>query len=78
MDQRIFSVPVLGWLFCLAKAIPIAPCQEDPATYNAAFERAAQVLRGRVHSARMFARWAIARMRGSSSSICASTVLPGA
>ena len=25
MDHRIFRVPVLGWLFRLAKAIPIAP-----------------------------------------------------
>jgi len=25
MDHRIFKVPVLGWLFKLAKAIPIAP-----------------------------------------------------
>ena len=46
MDHRIFRVPVLGWLFRLAKAIPIAPQKEDPATYEAAFERAAQVLRG--------------------------------
>ena len=46
MDHRIFRVPVLGWLFRLAKAIPIAPYKEDPKTYEAAFERAAQVLRG--------------------------------
>ena len=45
MDHRIFRVPVLGWLFRLAKAIPIAPYKEDPATYEAAFERANQVLR---------------------------------
>ncbi len=45
MDHRIFRIPVLGWLFRLAKAIPIAPQREDPATYEAAFERAAQVLR---------------------------------
>lgn len=45
MDHRIFRVPVLGWLFRLAKAIPIAPYKEDPATYEAAFDRAAQVLR---------------------------------
>ena len=44
-DHRIFRVPVLGWLFRLAKAIPVAPQKEDPATYEAAFERAAQVLR---------------------------------
>jgi len=45
MDHRIFRVPVLGWLFRLAKAIPIAPYKEDPATYQASFDRAAQVLR---------------------------------
>jgi 1-acyl-sn-glycerol-3-phosphate acyltransferase len=45
MDHRIFRVPVLGWLFRLAKAIPIAPQKEDPAAYAAAFEAAAEVLR---------------------------------
>ena len=45
MDHRIFKTPVLGWLFRLAKAIPIAPQSEDPAAYNAAFEAAAKVLR---------------------------------
>ena len=45
MDHRIFQTPVLGTLFRLAKAIPIAPQKEDPAAYEAAFERAAQVLR---------------------------------
>jgi 1-acyl-sn-glycerol-3-phosphate acyltransferase len=45
MDHRIFRIPVLGWLFRLAKAIPIAPQKEDPAVYEAAFQRAAQVLR---------------------------------
>ena len=45
MDHRIFRVPVLGWLFRLAKAIPIAPQKDDPRVYEAAFERAAQVLR---------------------------------
>jgi len=45
MDHRIFRVPVLGWLFKLAKAIPIAPQKEDPAAYERAFQQAAQVLR---------------------------------
>ena len=45
MDHRIFKVPVLGWLFRLAKAIPIAPQKEDPQAYEAAFATAAQVLR---------------------------------
>ncbi len=44
MDHRIFAVPVLGWLFRLAKAIPIAPEAEDPRTYNAAFDAADRVL----------------------------------
>jgi 1-acyl-sn-glycerol-3-phosphate acyltransferase len=45
MDHRIFKMPVLGWLFKLAKAIPIASQKEDPAVYEAAFEAAAKVLR---------------------------------
>jgi len=45
MDHRIFRVPVLGWLFKLAKAIPIAPQKEDPAAYEEAFAQAVQVLR---------------------------------
>ncbi len=45
MDHRIFQVPLLGWLFRLAKAIPIAPRAEDPVAYEAAFAKAAQVLR---------------------------------
>jgi len=45
MDHRIFGVPVLGAVFRLAKAIPIAPRAEDPAAYDAAFEAAAKVLR---------------------------------
>jgi 1-acyl-sn-glycerol-3-phosphate acyltransferase len=44
MDHRIFAVPVLGWLFRLAKAIPIAPQSEDPKAYAAAFDAADQVL----------------------------------
>jgi 1-acyl-sn-glycerol-3-phosphate acyltransferase len=44
MDHRIFAIPLLGWLFRLAKAIPIAPQKEDPATYEAAFAQARQVL----------------------------------
>jgi 1-acyl-sn-glycerol-3-phosphate acyltransferase len=44
MDHRIFKVPLLGWLFRLAKAIPVAPQKED-AAYEAAFRQAVQVLR---------------------------------
>jgi len=44
MDHRIFATPVLGWLFRLAKCIPIAPQQDDPATYEAAFAQARAVL----------------------------------
>jgi 1-acyl-sn-glycerol-3-phosphate acyltransferase len=45
MDHRIFRMPVLGWLFRLAKAIPVAPRDQDPVAYEAAFEAAAKVLR---------------------------------
>ncbi|MEO6281368.1 MFS transporter [Roseateles sp.] len=44
MDAQIFKTPVLGWLFKLAKAIPIAPAKTDPATYEAAFAAARAVL----------------------------------
>jgi 1-acyl-sn-glycerol-3-phosphate acyltransferase len=45
MDHRIFKVPVLGGLFRLAKAIPIASRTEDLAIYEAAFNAASKVLR---------------------------------
>ena len=45
MDHRIFKVPLLGWLFQLAKAIPIAPQKEDAQAYEAAFAAALAVLR---------------------------------
>ena len=45
MDHRIFAMPVLGTLFRLAKAIPIAPQKENPEVYAAAFVAASQVLR---------------------------------
>ena len=44
MDHRIFKVPVLGALFKLAKAIPIASRIEDPVAYEVAFAAAARVL----------------------------------
>ena len=44
MDSRIFATPVLGWLFRLAKAIPIAPQRDDPAVYERAFDEARKVL----------------------------------
>ena len=44
MDHRIFDKPVLGTLFRLGKAIPIAPQKEDPAAYERAFAEARRVL----------------------------------
>jgi len=44
MDHRIFATPVLGRLFRLAKAIPIAPQKEAPEVYAQAFVAAGQVL----------------------------------
>jgi 1-acyl-sn-glycerol-3-phosphate acyltransferase len=44
MDHRIFATPVLGTLFRLAKAIPVAPQKDDPATYERAFAEARRVL----------------------------------
>ncbi len=44
MDHEIFRIPLLGWFFRLAKAIPIAPRKLDAATYEQAFVRAGQAL----------------------------------
>jgi len=44
MDHRIFATPVLGTLFRLSKAIPIASQKEDPAAYERAFAEARKVL----------------------------------
>jgi 1-acyl-sn-glycerol-3-phosphate acyltransferase len=44
MDARIFRTPLLGWVFRRAKAIPIAPKNEDPQAYEAAFDEADRVL----------------------------------
>jgi 1-acyl-sn-glycerol-3-phosphate acyltransferase len=45
MDHRIFSIPLLNWLFRTMNAIPVASGKEDPALKEAAFERAAAALR---------------------------------
>jgi len=44
MDHRIFATPVLGALFRLGKAIPIAPQKDDPEAYERAFAEARRVL----------------------------------
>ncbi len=38
MDNSMFKNPLLGWLFRLSKAIPIAPAKEDPAVKEKAFD----------------------------------------
>ena len=45
MDHRMFRKPLLGWLFRLARAIPIAPAREDAALKEQAFERVSAELR---------------------------------
>jgi len=44
MDHQIFRIPLLGWFFKLAKAIPIASQRDNPAIYEQAFKRARDVL----------------------------------
>jgi 1-acyl-sn-glycerol-3-phosphate acyltransferase len=44
MDHQIFRIPVLGAMFRLAKAIPIAPQKVDAVTYEKAFNEARRVL----------------------------------
>jgi len=49
MDHRIFTTPVLSFIFRTMGAIPIAPAREDPALKDRAFAQAADVLaRGEV------------------------------
>lgn len=45
MDHRIFKTPLLGPLFKLAKAIPVASAKDDPVAYEAAMLAAEQTLR---------------------------------
>ncbi len=44
MDSRIFKNPLLGWLFKLGRAIPIAPKSSQPEVYERAMQKAQQVL----------------------------------
>ncbi len=44
MDHRIFGMPVVGWLFRHAKAIPIASAHEDAALLERAYDTCAQAL----------------------------------
>src|SRR5688572_12589268 len=39
MDHNIFRIPVMGFIFRTARAIPIAPAREDPAALNKAFDQ---------------------------------------
>jgi len=45
MDQRVFRVPLLNWIFRTMHAIPIASERENPAVKEAAFQTAAAALR---------------------------------
>ena len=44
MDHRIFSVPVLSFVFRTGKAIPIAPAKENEQLLNEAYDRVAEAL----------------------------------
>ncbi len=39
MDHNIFRIPVMGFIFRTARAIPIAPAREDPAALKQAFDQ---------------------------------------
>jgi len=39
MDHNIFRIPIMGFIFRTAHAIPIAPAREDPAALDRAFDR---------------------------------------
>ncbi|WP_426109933.1 MFS transporter [Massilia sp. PWRC2] len=44
MDHNIFKIPLAGWIFRTAKAIPIAPAKEDPWLMEKAYVDIAQAL----------------------------------
>lgn len=44
MYHSIFNAPLIGWLFKMANAIPIAPAHEDPVLMETAFDRVAKAL----------------------------------
>ncbi|NHZ62650.1 MFS transporter [Massilia genomosp. 1] len=44
MDHKIFRMPLMGWLFRTARAIPIAPAKEDPFLMEKAYIDIAQAL----------------------------------
>jgi 1-acyl-sn-glycerol-3-phosphate acyltransferase len=44
MDHKIFKMPLMGWMFRSAKAIPIAPAKEDPWLMEKAYVDIAQAL----------------------------------
>jgi 1-acyl-sn-glycerol-3-phosphate acyltransferase len=44
MDHKIFKMPLMGWLFRTARAIPIAPAKEDPFLMEKAYIDIAQAL----------------------------------
>jgi 1-acyl-sn-glycerol-3-phosphate acyltransferase len=44
MDHRIFSIPVVSFVFRTAKAIPIAPAHEDPEMLERAYDTVAREL----------------------------------
>lgn len=44
MDHRIFKMPLMGWIFRTARAIPIAPAKEDPFLMEKAYIEIAQAL----------------------------------
>jgi 1-acyl-sn-glycerol-3-phosphate acyltransferase len=44
MDHNVFRMPILGWIFRTAKAIPIAPAKEDPWLMEKAYIDVAKAL----------------------------------
>ena len=44
MDHRIFKMPLMGWIFRTARAIPIAPAKEDQFLMEKAYIEIAQAL----------------------------------
>jgi 1-acyl-sn-glycerol-3-phosphate acyltransferase len=45
VDHKIFRIPVLNFVFCVSRAIPIAPSREDPDLLEQAYEEIARALK---------------------------------
>ena len=81
MDHQIFKVPLLGFFFKAARAIPIAPARENPETLQRAYDAIANALEkgelvGIFPEGRLTSDGEIGEFRGGISRILERTPVP--